>query len=127
MYSPNRGPMRVYRHALDPRYNDYMLMVKNPISPPGIPLEETAASSMLLTVLLKEDTVKKQGASLCGVMEDKVLKRHELSLEDRIYYERSLENNDRLSKIWWDDKSWTRIPAEDLGLHVLDIPENENR
>ncbi|MDR2677975.1 MAG: hypothetical protein LBB51_00870 [Zoogloeaceae bacterium] len=124
----NKSQMRVYRHALDPRYNDYVLMVKNPgltgFSHEDDFPEDMIASAMLLMALLKKDTVKVQGTSLCGVMDDKRLERHEFSLEDRIYYEKMLEANERLPRIWQNGKSWMRIPAEDLGLRTLNIPES---
>jgi hypothetical protein len=118
--------MRVYRHALDPRYNDYVLVVNNPLLLPLF--DEDLDHDMMspFSRLFREHSEKRQGESFCGVLDDKSLERQEFSLYARLFYEKLLEDDAQLTKIWREGKSWTRVPAKDLGLHVLDISENED-
>ncbi|MDR0736466.1 MAG: hypothetical protein LBF51_06510 [Zoogloeaceae bacterium] len=119
--------MHVYRYALDPRYNDYVVMVKNPMSlafsDENIDDESLSAP---FAGLFKGRVAKRRGMSFCGALDDEKLERQEFSSYARLFYEKVLEDNDRLAKIWRDGKSWTRVPAEDLGLRTLNIPENED-
>jgi hypothetical protein len=119
---PVGNRMRVYRHALNPRYNDYMLWANNPFSL-HLADGEKKEVMKLFQRPFKERKAKRQGMSFCGVIDGE---KQEIPPEMELYYRRTLESNRWLAGIWRDGKSWTRVPAEDLGLHVLDISENED-
>ncbi|MDR1888980.1 MAG: hypothetical protein LBQ81_06330 [Zoogloeaceae bacterium] len=121
--------LRVQRHALNPEYNDYVLVLRNPLS---LPFGEELADQFR-GIFQKSSTVTPT-FPVCGDIDTDHLERRAFSMEAQISLEKTLEKRANLTTIPPDDDDgpiYTRIPTEDLGAYTLTrltrgIPENRD-